>query len=107
MYNYYFIKRIVDDIKVLSYLADIITISDARLPEELDTINSTYPNVIKINIVRPEFDNSLNQTESVHRTETALDNYDKYNYEIINEGTLEELKINVFNLLDHDYGKKE
>ncbi len=105
--NYYFIKRIVDDIKVLSYFADIITISDARLPEELDTINSTYPNVIKINIVRPEFDNSLNKTESVHRTETALDNYDKYNYEIINEGTLEELKINVFNLLNHDYGKKE
>ena len=41
---------------------------------------------------------SLTSEEKKHVTETALDNYDKYNYEIINEGTLEELKSNIFNL---------
>ena len=45
--NEFFIKRIIDDIKVLSYFCDIITISDARLPEELDlvtNINATGEN---------------------------------------------------------------
>lgn len=97
--NYYFIKRIVDDIKVLNYFADIITISDTRLPEELDTITNTYPNVYKINIERSDFNNNLNSKEVLHRTETSLDNYTNYNYIIDNDGTLEDLQNKINDIL--------
>ena len=50
--NYFFINRIIDDIKVLSYFVDVITISDARLPEELDEVAKAYPNTTKIKIIR-------------------------------------------------------
>lgn len=97
--NYFFIKRIIDDIKVLTYFADIITISDTRLPEELDEIFNTYKNVTKINIIRNNYDNNLNNSETKHRTETSLDNYTNYNYIIENNGTLEELKTKTINIL--------
>lgn len=96
--NYFFIKRIIDDIKVLSYFVDVITISDARLPEELDELAKAYPNITKINIVRPEFDNSLNQKENMHRTETSLNNYKNYTYEIINDNTLEALENKIIDI---------
>lgn len=97
--NYFFIKRIIEDIKVLSYFADVITISDARLPEELDEVYNAYPNVTKINIVRNNYDNNLNQQEIKHRTEISLDNYTNYNYTIENNGTIEELNIKTNEIL--------
>ena len=97
--NYFFIKRIIQDIKVLSYFVDIITISDARLPEELDSIFDAYENVTKINITRPNFNNSLNQSESAHLTETKLNSYNNYDYIINNDGTLEDLENKTINIL--------
>lgn len=96
--NYFFIKRIIDDIKVLSYFVDVITISDARLPEELDELTKVYPNITKINIIRPEFDNNLNQKENMHRTETSLNNYKNYTFEIINDDTLEALENKIIDI---------
>lgn len=98
--NYFFINRIIEDIKVLSYFADIITISDARLPEELDNVYKAYPNVTKINIIRPDYTNNLNNTEKQHRTETSLDNYKNYDYEIINDSTVDDLKEKIITILN-------
>ncbi len=96
---YFFIKRIIDDIKVLSYFVDIITISDARLPEELDEVAKAYTNTTKINIIRPEFDNNLNQKENMHRTETSLNDYKDYTYEIINDDTLDALENKIIDII--------
>lgn len=89
--NEFFIKRIIGDIKVYSYYCDVITISDARLPEEIDSIYEAFDNVVRINIERPNYDNNLNSKEKKHRTEVGLDNYNNYDYIIINDGTLEDL----------------
>lgn len=89
--NEFFIKRIIGDIKVYSYYCDVITISDARLPEEIDSIYEAFDNVVRINIERPNYDNNLNSKEKKHRTEVGLDNYNNYDYTIINDGTLEDL----------------
>lgn len=97
--NYFFIKRIIDDIKVLSYFVDVITISDARLPEELDEVAKAYPNTTKINIIRPGFDNNLNQKENMHRTETSLNDYKDYTYEIINDDTLDALENKIIDII--------
>lgn len=89
--NMFFINRIIEDIKVYSYYCDVITISDARLPLELDSIKNNFDNVYKIRIKRPSFENNLTKNERNHITETALDNYNDYDYVIENDGTIEEL----------------
>lgn len=98
--NEFFIKRIIGDIKVYSYFCDVITISDARMPEEIDSISKEFDNVIKVRIERPNFENNLNEKERKHITETALDNYNNYDYVIVNDGTLEELSNKLKNMLD-------
>jgi hypothetical protein len=98
--NNFFINRIVGDIEVYSYYADLITISDARLPEELDTIAKEFKNVYKLKINRPNFNNHLTTDEKHHRTETALDNYNNYDYIIENDGTIEDLSIKVNEIVE-------
>lgn len=97
--NMFFINRIIEDIKVYSYYCDVITISDARLPLELDSIKNTFDNVYKIRIERPGFENNLTDLERSHITETGLDNYDNYDYIINNNGTIECLNKKVMSII--------
>lgn len=98
--NEFFIKRIIGDIKVYSYYCDVITISDARLPEEIDSIYDEFNNVIRINVERPNFNNSLNAVEKKHHTEVALDSYDKYDYTLVNDSTIEKLNEKINKIVD-------
>lgn len=98
--NDFFIKRIVDDIKVYSYYFDVITISDARLPEEIDTIQSSFDKTYSVRIIRPGFVNNLSSKQKEHITEVALDNYDNYDYTIINDQSFEELDVKVRTMVD-------
>lgn len=98
--NEFFIKRLIGDIEVYSYYFDAITISDGRLPEELDGIYNAFDNVYRINIVRPNYDNHLNAKELKHRTEVGLDNYDNYEYKIVNDGSLEDLSNKIRKIVD-------
>lgn len=95
----FFIKRIIGDIKVYSYFFDVVTISDARFPEEIDKIRENFNNVISINVIRTNFDNELTLDQSKHYTEVALDGYNKYDYELLNDGTLKDLNNKVINLM--------
>ena len=98
--NEFFIKRLIGDIEVYSYYFDAITISDGRLPEQLDGIYNAFDNVYRINIVRPNYDNHLNAKELKHRTEVGLDNYDNYEYKIVNDGSLEDLSNKIRKIVD-------
>ena len=98
--NMFFIKRIIGDIKVYSYYCDVITISDARMPEEIENIYNSFDNVIRVNITRPNFESKLNNKEKKHITETALDGYTNYDYVLENDGTIEELNEKVKKLVD-------
>lgn len=91
--NDFFIKRIIDDIKVYSYYFDVITISDARLPEEIESIKAAFDKVYSVRIERPGFINSLSDEQKAHKTEIALDNYSNYDYTIINDSSFEALDI--------------
>lgn len=88
--KYLLIDRIIDDIKVYSYFYDIITISDARLEEEIGAIKSNFENVITIYVYNNN-GNNLTKEQKEHLTEKDLDNYHNYDYEIDNSGTIEEL----------------
>lgn len=96
----FFVKRLMDDIKVYSYFFDIVTVSDARLENEIEIPKANFSNVISINVIRTNFESNLSLTEQKHRTETGLDNYNNYDYQIINDSTLEELKQKVENLIE-------
>lgn len=98
--NEFFIKRIVGDIKVYSYYFDIITISDVRLPLEIDRLKDEFDNVVSINIKRPFYESNLNSSEQNHITEIALDNYNSFDYEIINDSSIEDLNNKVCKILD-------
>ena len=98
--KHFFINRICEDIIVYSDYFDIITISDARLPEELDNIKMNFTNTIKLHIVRPNFNPYKSDLEKNHPTELALDNYQDFDYTIKNDSTLEDLRIKIENILN-------
>ncbi|MDD3392925.1 MAG: alanine--tRNA ligase, partial [Bacilli bacterium] len=100
--NYLFINRIIEDIKVYSYFFDVITISDARLVEEIEEIKKHFPNVFSVNIYRTNYDTVLTGNQQKHRTEIGLDNYDNYDYKLINDGSLDDLEIKVRAMLGEE-----
>lgn len=96
----FFVKRMISDIKVYSYFFDIITISDARAKVELDIPKQDLKNVIVINVTRPSLESELTASEQKHYTETDLDDYNNFDYKIVNDGTLEELEEKVSIILE-------
>lgn len=88
----FFIKRIIGDIKVYSYYFDVITISDARTKDEINSLREAFDDVTVIKVERPNFDNGLSKTEQEHFTEKDLDDFNDYDFKIINDKTVEDLK---------------
>lgn len=86
-----FINRMKDDIEIFSYFYDAIIISDVRFKKEIDDLRKYFPNLIAVNINRPNFDNGLTPEQKMHKTEIDLDDYDKFDVKITNT-TLEKLK---------------
>lgn len=96
----FFTKKIIDDLKVYSFFFDVITISDARFKIEIDEPRKVFNNIIALRITRPNFDNGLTEEQKKHRSEIDLDDYNKFDYEIINDGTLEELEKKLIDLTE-------
>ncbi len=86
----YFTNRIFEDIEILNNYYDTFIISDVRLRDEFIKFEKKYNNVIKINITRPNFE-YLTDKQEKHITETDLDNYNDFNYKVVNT-TLDKLK---------------
>ena len=95
----FFVKRLCDDIRVYSYYFDIISISDARFPNEINTPKSLFENVIGIKVIRDNFDSPLTKEELNHATETALDDYDDFDYVLKNDGSISDLEEKVLKLV--------
>lgn len=96
----FFINRLCDDIKVYSYYFDVITISDARFPDEIDTPKRLFNDVVTIKVVRDNFTSTLSSKQQAHASETALDDYSDYDFVINNSGSLEELRDRVFEMVE-------
>ena len=85
-----FINRIIDDVDVFSCFYDAIIISDVRLKKEVEDLRKAFPDLICVHIVRPNFDNGLTEEQKNHKTEIDLDDYDKFDVNIVNT-TLDKL----------------
>lgn len=84
------IRRMLEDIEIYSYFFDIVIISDARFANEINVIKDKYEDVITIHV--DGIENDLTDEQRSHITENALDNYDKYDYIIKNNGTKKDLE---------------
>lgn len=96
---YFFTERLIEDIEVLDNFFDVAIITDVRLPLEFDEVKKAYPDAVKIHITRPNFISELTDKEKKHKTETALDNYDSYDYKVINRD-LEDLENDARKIVD-------
>lgn len=89
--EYFFIKRILQDIDIYSRYFDVITISDGRLPEEFASIKVAYPETVTVHITRPNYNSRLTKDQKAHITEALVDEIE-YDYEVVNDGTLDDLQ---------------
>ena len=87
----FFIKRIIEDINVYSHFFDVITISDARFHREFDKIRKAYKEAFCVHVTRPNYVSRLTAKQKAHATEAEVDTYSKYDYELVNDSTLEDL----------------
>lgn len=80
----FFIDRQIEDIEIYSYFTDVILIPDVRFPEEIQTIKAKFNNVVSIGITRKNYISTLTKEQLSDITETALNNYHDYDFEIEN-----------------------
>ena len=94
----FFTDRMKEDIKVQEKFASICIIEDVRLPGEIEEIKNNYSDVTSFLVINQFGDSKLSLEEQIHPTETALENYDKFDYTLVNSD-LTNLKNEVFKIL--------
>lgn len=95
----YFTGNIIRDVAVYEQFVDALVISDVRMPKEIDDIKENFDEVYSIYVVNQFGNSTLTIAQQSHITETALENYQDFDYVIAND-TLENLKEKVFNILE-------
>ena len=80
----FFIDRQIEDIEIYSYFTDVILIPDVRFPDEIKTIKEKFNNVVSIGVIRKNYISTLTKEQLEDITETALNDYHDYDFEIEN-----------------------
>ncbi len=88
----FLINRLCEDIEILSYFFDIIIVDDVREKDEIVIPKLLFQKVISIKITRENRDDLMTEEQRQHPTEVLLDNYNKFNIVVENDGSLDELK---------------
>ncbi len=94
----FFVNRMLEDIKIYEKYAQVVVINDVRLPNEIEAIKAKYPDAISMYVINQFGKSNLTVEEQTHITETALENYDGFNYTLVNND-LKELRDEVFKIL--------
>jgi dephospho-CoA kinase len=95
----FLVNNMLSNLRVYEKLADNVVISDVRFPVEIDDIKLNYDNVYAIYVENQFSASYLTVEEQSHKTETALENYDDFDYILAND-TMESLKDKVFKYLE-------
>ena len=79
---------------------DIIETFGMHSSRDIDKFSKDwFDSIDGIKVIRDGYDSVLSKKEQKHLTEVALDEYNSYDYVIHNDGTLEDLKEKVFELM--------
>lgn len=90
----FFVKRLVEDIDLYKKYVEVVIIDDARLLLEIEYFRNKYTDSFTtIYINRPNYISELSNKEKNHKTEVGLDNYSTYDYTIVNDKSLDDLRI--------------
>lgn len=93
----FLINRFLEDLKVYERFVDVVVVADARLPREIDLIKEKC-DAVSIRVLNEFNDYELKGNEKKHETETAIDNYEKFDY-ILHNQTFEKLKSDSENIV--------
>lgn len=96
----YFTRRMIEDINIYALNGvENVVISDARMPEEIIEIKENYDEVYSIYVVNQFGSSKLSIEQQMHITETALENFDEFDYTVVNEN-MDTLKEKIFKFLE-------
>lgn len=96
----FFTKRMIEDINLYELGGiDVVIIADARMKEEIEKLKLNFDDVYSIYVVNQFAQSELSITQQAHITETALEDYDDFDYTIANDD-LKTLKEKVFKILE-------
>ncbi len=95
----YLIKNMFQDIEIYKLYVDALVISDVRMPEEIDKMRDYTDDVVAINVINQYSQSNLSIDEQIDITELALENYNEFDYTIVNDN-LETLKDKVFKIME-------
>lgn len=98
----FLIDRLCEDVEILSYFFDAIIVDDVRDIDEVETPKKLFHNVVTIKITRKKGNDKLTDEEKNHYTEIALDNYNKFDIFIENNGSLIDLEKDAKNIVDNE-----
>ncbi len=97
--KYFFTKRMIEDINIYNGVVDIVIISDARMPEEIEELKENFDDVTSIYVINQFAPSKLTVEQQAHITETALEDYDEIDYIIANDD-INTTKEKVFKILE-------
>ena len=92
----FLMNRLCEDIEILSMFFDSFIITDARLVNEFIEFRKRFSDVTLIHVVRNHYDDGLTEEQRKHITETDIDDYNSFDYTIMNS-SIDEL---------HDFAKE-
>ena len=79
------INRMSEDIQIYNLYFDVVIISDVRLPDEIEEFKKRYADCKSIYVINQFAPSSLSIKGQMHITETALENYNNFDYTITND----------------------
>ena len=95
----FFTHRMYEDLEFYKMFYDNVVISDVRLPFEIEYMREMVEDTISIRVERPGYEGNMTEEEASHITEHALENYDRFDFEIENVN-LDTLKREVYSILE-------
>ncbi|MGI6329367.1 MAG: hypothetical protein ACOXZR_00705 [Bacilli bacterium] len=101
--KYFYVNRLIEDIEILSSFFDVFIIDDVRFKLEIDKIREVFPFLKALKIIRRNYQSNLTEEQQQHISEIDLDDYEKVEYKIINDGTLEELKEKIKQIVKEEF----
>ena len=90
-------KRMIEDISLYEDFADVVIISDARMPLEFEDMKENFDDVTSILVINNPSKLTIEEQSDI--TERALENYNEFDYIIANDD-LAKTKEKVFKMLE-------
>lgn len=95
----YLVNRMLDDLQIYKELTDNVIIADVRMIQEIEQIKLNYDEVYAIHVINQFGESKLTLEEQLHETETTLEDYNEFDYILVND-SLDKLKDKVFKYLE-------